>query len=168
LFGWGKSIDEELLEKTKNKDSVQRALNNLKLVPELRNLTEEKKLLEKDLASPVDEEQSSIYFGNLNSVNERIKNIQDKLGKEEYTEEDQMNLLNAVNELANSKVKTAETMFGPELKQVQGPTLRQNLFNRILEEGNLLEFIPETAIEKARGKVTPFEIPEDLPEPAVA
>jgi len=160
LFGWGKTIDEELLEKTKNKESVQRALNNLKLVPELRDLTEEKKLLEKDLASSVDEEQASIYFGNLNSVNERIKNIQNTLGKKEYTEEDQMNLLNAVNELANSKVKTAEKLFGPELKQVQGPTLRQNLFNRILEEGGLFESIPDVAIEKARGKIIPMEIPE--------
>ena len=160
LFGWGKSVDEELLDVTKNKDSVQRALNNLKLVPELRQLTEEKKLLEKDLANPLDEEQASIYFGNLNSVNERIKNIQDKLGKDEYTEEDQKNLLDAANTWAASKVKTTEEMFGPELKQVQGPTTQQRLFERILEEGGFLEYIPSQAIEKARGKVTPFEIPE--------
>ena len=161
FFGFGKSVDEELLEMSGNKkESVQRALNNLKLVPELRDLTEEKKSLEEYLKNPLDEEQASIYFGNLNSVNEKIKNIQNTLGKEEYTEEDQINLLNAVNELANSKVKTAETMFGPELKQVQGPTLRQNLFNRILEEGGLFESIPDVAIEKARGKIIPIEIPE--------
>jgi hypothetical protein len=160
LFGWGKSVDEELLEVTKNKDSVQRALNNLKLVPELRQLTEEKKLLEKNLANPLDEEQASIYFGNLNSVNERIKNIQDKLGKDEYTEEDQKNLLDAANAWAASKVKKTEEMFGPELKQVQGPTTQQRLFERILEEGGLSEYIPSQAIEKARGKVIPFEIPE--------
>jgi hypothetical protein len=160
LFGWGKSVDEELLEVTKNKDSVQRALNNLKLVPELRQLTEEKKLLEKNLANPLDEEQASIYFENLNSVNERIKNIQDKLGKDEYTEEDQKNLLDAANAWAASKVKKTEEMFGPELKQVQGPTTQQRLFERILEEGGLSEYIPSQAIEKARGKVIPFEIPE--------
>jgi hypothetical protein len=51
-------------------------------------------------------------------------------------------------------------MFGPELKQVQGPTLQQNLFNRILEEGGLFESIPETSIERARGKIIPIEIPE--------
>ena len=161
LLGWGKSIDEELLEMAGNKkESVQRALNNLKLVPELRDLTEEKKLLEKDLANPLDEEQSSIYFGNLNSVNEKIKNIQDKLGKEQYTEEDEKNILDVVNKVAASKVKVAEKMFGPELKQVQGPTLQQNLFNRILEEGGLFESIPETSIERARGKIIPIEIPE--------
>ena len=161
LFGFGKSVDEELLEMAGNKkESVQRALNNLKLVPELRDLTEEKKLLEKDLANPLDEEQSSIYFGNLNSVNEKIKNIQDKLGKEQYTEEDEKNILDVVNKVAASKVKVAEKMFGPELKQVQGPTLQQNLFNRILEEGGLFESIPETSIERARGKIIPIEIPE--------
>jgi hypothetical protein len=161
LFGYGKSVDEELLEMAGNKkESVQRALNNLKLVPELRDLTEEKKLLEKDLANPLDEEQASIYFGNLNSVNEKIKNIQDKLGKEQYTEEDEKNILDVVNKVAASKVKVAEKMFGPELKQVQGPTLQQNLFNRILEEGGLFESIPETSIERARGKIIPIEIPE--------
>jgi hypothetical protein len=161
LFGYGKSVDEELLEMSGNKkESVQRALNNLKLVPELRDLTEEKKLLEKDLANSLDEEQASIYFGNLNSVNEKIKNIQDKLGKEQYTEEDEKNILDVVNKVAASKVKVAEKMFGPELKQVQGPTLQQNLFNRILEEGGLFESIPETSIERARGKIIPIEIPE--------
>jgi hypothetical protein len=161
LFGFGKSVDEELLEMAGDKkESVQRALNNLKLVPELRDLTEEKKLLEKDLANPLDEEQASIYFGNLNSVNEKIKNIQDKLGKEQYTEEDEKNILDVVNKVAASKVKVAEKMFGPELKQVQGPTLQQNLFNRILEEGGLFESIPETSIERARGKIIPIEIPE--------
>jgi hypothetical protein len=161
LFGFGKSVDEELLEMAGDKkESVQRALNNLKLVPELRDLTEEKKLLEKDLANPLDEEQSSIYFENLNSVNEKIKNIQDKLGKEQYTEEDEKNILDVVNKVAASKVKVAEKMFGPELKQVQGPTLQQNLFNRILEEGGLFESIPETSIERARGKIIPIEIPE--------
>jgi hypothetical protein len=161
LLGWGKSIDEELLEMAGNKkESVQRALNNLKLVPELRDLTEEKKSLEKELANPLDEEQASIYFGNLNSVNERIKNIQDTLGKEEYTEEDEKNILDTVNKVAASKVKQAETWFGPELKQVQGPSLQQNLFNRILEEGGFSEYIPSQSIEKARGKIIPMEIPE--------
>jgi hypothetical protein len=45
-----KVVDEELLEVTKNKDSVQRALTNLKLVPEFRQLTEEKKSLEKNFS----------------------------------------------------------------------------------------------------------------------
>lgn len=160
LFGWGKSIEEELLEQTENKESVQRALNNLKLVPELRGLTKEKQSLEEYLKNPLDEEQASIYFQNLNSVNERIKNIQDTLGKKQYTEEDQKTLLDTVNKLAASKVKQTESWFGPELKQVQGPTLQQRLVNRILEEEGILEFIPEEALGKAIGKITPFEIPE--------
>jgi hypothetical protein len=160
LFGWGKSIEEELLEQTENKESVQRALNNLKLVPELRGLTKEKQSLEEYLKNPLDEEQASIYFQNLNSVNEKIKNIQDTLGKKQYTEEDQKTLLDTVNKLAASKVKQTESWFGPELKQVQGPTLQQRLVNRILEEEGILEFIPEEALGKAIGKITPFEIPE--------
>jgi len=160
LFGWGKSIGEELLEQTENKESVQRALNNLKLVPELRDLTKEKQSLEEYLKNPLDEEQASIYFQNLNSVNERIKNIQDTLGKKQYTEEDQKTLLDTVNKLAASKVKQTESWFGPELKQVQGPTLQQRLVNRILEEEGILESIPEEALGKAIGKITPIEIPE--------
>jgi hypothetical protein len=158
FLGAGKSREEELLEVAKDKESVQRALTNLKLVPELRQLTEEKKSLEKNLANPLDEEQASIYFGNLNSVNEQIKNIQDKLGKKEYTEIDQKNLLDAANILADSIVSNAEKMFGPELKQVQGPTSKQRIFDRILEDYS--EYIPEETLSKARGKVVPFEIPE--------
>jgi hypothetical protein len=159
FLGAGKSREEELLEKAGDKkESVQRALNNLKLVPELKQLTEEKQLLEKQLANPLDEEQASIYFGNLNSVNEQIKNIQDKLGKKEYTEIDQQNLFDTTNILADSIVSNAEKMFGPELKQVQGPTLKQRIFDRILEDYS--EYIPEEALSKARGKVVPFEIPE--------
>jgi hypothetical protein len=158
FLGAGKNREEELLEVAKDKESVQRALNNLKLVPELRELTKEKQLLEKQLANPLDEEQASIYFGNLNSVNEQIKNIQDRLGKKEYTEIDQQNLFDTTNILADSIVSNAEKMFGPELKQVQGPTLKQRIFDRILEDYS--EYIPEEALSKARGKVVPFEIPE--------
>jgi hypothetical protein len=159
FLGAGKSREEELLEKAGDKkESVQRALNNLKLVPELKQLTKEKQLLEKQLANPLDEEQANISFGNLNSVNEQIKNIQDKLGKKEYTEIDQQNLFDTTNILADSIVSNAEKMFGPELKQVQGPTFKQRIFDRILEDYS--EYIPEEAYSKARGKVVPFEIPE--------
>ena len=159
FLGAGKSREEELLEKAGDKkESVQRALNNLKLVPELKQLTKEKQLLEKQLANPLDEEQANISFGNLNSVNEQIKNIQDKLGKKEYTEIDQQNLFDTTNILADSIVSNAEKMFGPELKQVQGPTFKQRIFDRILEDYS--EYIPEEAYSKARGKVIPFEIPE--------
>ena len=163
LFGAGKSIDEELLELTENeeeKEKIQRALNNLTFVPELRGLTEEKQSLEEYLKNPLDEEQASIYFQNLNSVNERIKNIQDTLGKKQYTEEDQKTLLDFVNKLAGSKSETAESWFGPELKQVQGPTTKQRIFDRILEERGISQYIPEEVLSKARGKVVPFEIPE--------
>lgn len=160
LFGLGKSVEEELLEVAKDKESVQRGLTNLKLVPELRQLEEEKKLLEKDLKNPIDEYQANISFENLNAVNKQIESIQKQLGKKEYTEIDQQNILDAVNKLAASKVANVEKMFGPELKQVQGPTLQQRLFDRILEEGNYSEYIPEEALSKARGKIVPFEIPE--------
>ena len=163
LLGAGKSIDEELLELTENeeeKEKIQRALNNLTFVPELRGLTEEKQSLEEYLKNPLDEEQASIYFQNLNSVNERIKNIQDTLGKKQYTEEDQKTLLDFVNKLAGSKSETAESWFGPELKQVQGPTTKQRIFDRILEERGIDQYIPEEVLSKARGKVVPFEIPE--------
>ena len=163
LFGWGKSIEEELLGMTKDekeKEKIKTALNNFTLVPELRDLEEEKQSLEEYLKNPLDEEQASIYFNNLNSVNEKIKNIQDILGKKEFTEEDQKALLNKVNEVAASKAKQAESWFGPELKQAQGPTRQQLVANRLLEEMGIRQFIQDQALKESGYTFTPVEIPE--------
>ena len=160
FFGLGKSREEELLEKAGDKkESVQRAIQNLKLTPELRNLMEEKKGIEQGLVKgTMDEEQKLILSQNLNTIDNRIKEINDYLSKNEYLEEDQQNLFDTANILADSIVSNAENMFGPELKQAQGPNLKQRIFDRILEDYS--EYIPEEELSKARGKVVPFEIPE--------
>ena len=160
FFGLGKSREEELLEKAGDKkESVQRAIQNIKLTPELRNLMEEKKGIEQGLAKgTMNEEQKLILSQNLNTIDNRIKEINDYLSKNEYLEEDQQNLFDTANILADSIVSNVENMFGPELKQVQGPNLKQRIFDRILEDYS--EYIPEEELSKAKGKVVPFEIPE--------
>jgi hypothetical protein len=161
LFGYGKELDEELLEQAKNKESVQRAIQNLKLTPELRNLMEEKKGIEQSLfKGNLDTEQASILSQNLNTIDSRIKEINDYLNKNEYLEEDETNFLNTALNLAKSKAKKAEEMFGPQFKQVQGPTLEQTLFKKILDEGDYSEFIPEESKQKIAGTYIPIEIPE--------
>jgi hypothetical protein len=161
LFGYGKELDEELLEQAKNKESVQRAIQNLKLTPELRNLMEEKKGIEQSLfKGNLDTEQASILSQNLNTIDSRIKEINDYLNKNEYLEEDETNFLNTALNLAKSKAKKAEEMFGPQFKQAQGPTLEQTLFKKILDEGDYSEFIPEESKQKIAGTYIPIEIPE--------
>ena len=161
LFGYGKELDEELLEQAKNKESVQRAIQNLKLTPELRNLMEEKKDIEQSLfKGNLDTEQASILSQNLNTIDSRIKEINNYLSKNEYLEEDETNFLNTVFNLAKSKAKKAEEMFGPQFKQAQGPTLEQTLFKKILDEGDYSQFIPEESKQKTAGTYTPIEIPE--------
>ena len=161
LFGYGKELDEELLEQAKNKESVQRAIQNLKLTPELRNLMEEKKGIEQSLfKGNLDTEQASILSQNLNTIDSRIKEINDYLNKNEYLEEDETNFLNTALNLAKSKAKKAEEMFGPQFKQAQGPTLEQTLFKKILDEGNYSELIPEESKQKIAGTYIPIEIPE--------
>ena len=161
LFGYGKELDEEILEQAKNKESVQRAIQNLKLTPELRNLMEEKKGIEQGLAKgTMDEEQKLILSQNLNTIDNRIKEINDYLSKNEYLEEDETNFLNTAFDLAKSKAKKAEKMFGPQFKQAQGPTLEQRLFKKILDEEGYSELIPEESKQKIAGTYTPIEIPE--------
>jgi hypothetical protein len=161
LFGYGKELDEELLEQAKNKESVQRAIQNLKLTPELRNLMEEKKGIEQSLfKGNLDTEQASILSQNLNTIDSRIKEINDYLNKNEYLEEDETNFLNTALNLAKSKAKKAEEMFGPQFKQAQGPTLEQTLFKKILDEGDYSELIPEESKQKIAGTYIPIEIPE--------
>jgi hypothetical protein len=161
LFGYGKELDEELLEQAKNKESVQRAIQNLKLTPELRNLMEEKKGIEEGLSKgTMEEEQKLILSQNLNTIDSRIKEINDYLNKNEYLEEDETNFLNTAFDLAKSKAKKAEEMFGPQFKQSQGPTLEQKLFKKILDEEGYSELIPEESKQKIAGTYTPIEIPE--------
>ena len=159
LFGYGKKLDEEILEQAKNKESVQRAIQNLKLTPELRNLMEEKKSIEQGLKKGVGEFQP-VLIQNLDRINNRIKEINDYLSKNEYLEEDETNFLNTAFDLAKAKAKKAEEMFGPRFKEAQGPTLEQTLFKKILDEEGYSELIPEESKQKVVGTYTPIEIPE--------
>ena len=159
LFGYGKELDEEILEQAKDKKSVQRAIQNLKLTPELRNLMEEKKGIEQGLKKGVGEFQP-VLTQNLDRINNRIKEINDYLSKNEYLEEDETNFLNTAFDLAKSKAKKAEEMFGPRFKEAQGPTLEQTLFKKILDEEGYSELIPEESKQKVAGTYTPIEIPE--------
>ena len=159
LFGYGKELDEEILEQAKNKESVQRAIQNLKLTPELRNLMEEKKGIEQGLKKGVGEFQP-VLIQNLDRINNRIKEINDYLSKNQYLEEDETNFLNTAFDLAKAKAKKAEEMFGPRFKEAQGPTLEQTLFKKILDEEGYSELIPEESKQKVAGTYTPIEIPE--------
>jgi hypothetical protein len=152
-------LEEELLEQAEDKDKYIKAKKNLQLIPELRNLTEEKKDVEQGLKKGVGEFQP-VLTQNLERINNRIKEINDYLSKNEYLEEDETEFLKTVNKLAKIKTQDAERRFGPQFKQAQGPTLEQRNFDAILENTEFAPYIEKKAIEKIRGTYTPIEIPE--------
>jgi hypothetical protein len=68
----------------------------------------------------------------------RIKNIQNKLGKDEYTEDRSKEIFLMLQMHGPLlKLKKQKKCLDQNLKQVQGPTTQQRLFERILEEGGL-------------------------------
>ena len=82
------------------------------------------------------------------TIDEFIKEINDYLSKNEYLEEDETNFLNAVFDKSKSEAKKSEKMFGPQFKQLQGPTLEQQLFKKTLDAGDYSQYIPEESKQK--------------------
>jgi len=161
LFGYGKSLEEELLEVSKNPQLVDRALKNLSYIPELKDLIQKKKDLEEKLFKDnTYDEQSSIAYQDLTTVNSRIKELQDYINKNQYLEEDRDALLKTIPILAK-KITDRNIASKLNIKPAQGITPLQRLGFKdiqqktqydIAEELGLLEKMEEKDIEKAFGQ----------------
>lgn len=95
LFGYGKSLEEELLEVSKNPKSLDRALKNLTYIPELKGLMEDKKNTEEALKKGGNEFEP-VLIQNLDRINSRIEELQDYINKNPYLEEDRDELLKTI------------------------------------------------------------------------
>ena len=181
LFGYGKSLEEELLEVSKNPQLVDRALKNLSYIPELKDLIQEKKDLEEKLFKDnTYDEQSSIAYQDLTTVNSRIKELQDYINKNPYLEEDRDALLKTIPILAK-KITDRNIASKLNVKPAQGITPLQRLGFKdiqqktqydIAEELGLLEKMEEKDIEKAFGQKIKVgepltQLPQDFETPVV-
>jgi hypothetical protein len=181
LFGYGKSLEEELLEVSKNPQLVDRALKNLSYIPELKGLIQEKKDLEEKLFKDnTYDEQSSIAYQDLTTVNSRIKELQDYINKNPYLEEDRDALLKTIPILAK-KITDRNIASKLNVKPAQGITPLQRLGFKdiqqktqydIAEELGLLEKMEEKDIEKAFGQKIKVgepltQLPQDFETPVV-
>jgi hypothetical protein len=181
LFGYGKSLEEELLEVSKNPQLVDRALKNLSYIPELKGLMQEKKDLEEKLFKDnTYDEQSSIAYQDLTTVNSRIKELQDYINKNPYLEEDRDALLKTIPILAK-KITDRNIASKLNIKPAQGITPLQRLGFKdiqqktqydIAEELGLLEKMEEKDIEKAFGQKIKVgepltQSPQDFETPVV-
>jgi hypothetical protein len=181
LFGYGKSLEEELLEVSKNPQLVDRALKNLSYIPELKGLIQEKKDLEEKLFKDTTyDEQSSIAYQDLTTVNSRIKELQDYINKNPYLEEDRDELLKTIPILAK-KITDRNIASKLNIKPAQGITPLQRLGFKdiqqktqydIAEQLNLFEKMEEKDIEKAFGQKIKVgepltQSPQDFETPVV-
>lgn len=179
LFGYGKSLEEELLEVSKNPKSLDRALKNLTYIPELKGLVEDKKNTEEALKKGGNEFEP-VLIQNLDRINSRIEELQDYVNKNPYLEEDRDELLKTIPMLAK-KITDRNIASKLNIKPAQGITPLQRLGFKdaqqkigygIAEELNLFEKMDEKDLEKALGKKIKIgepltELPQDFETPVV-
>lgn len=158
LFGYGKSLEEELLEVSKNPKLVDRALKNLTYIPELKGLIEDKKNTEEALKKGGNEFEP-ILTQNLDRINNRIKELEDYINKNTYLEEDRDELLKTIPMLAK-KITDRNIASKLNIKPAQGITplqrlgfkdIQQKIQYDIAEELNLPEKMNEEDLEKVFG-----------------
>jgi len=179
LFGAGKSLEEELLEVSKNPESLDRALKNLTYIPELKSLMEDKKNTEEALKKGGNEFEP-VLIQNLDRINSRIEELQDYVNKNPYLEENRDELLKAIPILAK-KITDRNIASKLNIKPAQGITPLQRLGFKdaqqkigygIAEELDLFEKMDEKDLEKALGKKIKIgepstELPQTLVEETV-
>lgn len=172
LFGYGKSLEEELLEVSKNPKSLDRALKNLTYIPELKGLMEDKKNTEEALKKGGNEFEP-VLIQNLDRINSRIEELQDYINKNPYLEEDRDELLKTIPMLSK-KITDRNIASKLNIKPAQGITPLQRLGFKdaqqkigydIAEELGLPEKMDEKDLEKALGpKIKIGEPSTELPQ----
>ena len=179
LFGYGKSLEEELLEVSKDPKATDIGLKNLSYIPELKGLMQEKKDLEEKLFKDTTyDEGSSIAYQDLMTVNSRIKELQDYLNKNEYLEKNRDAVLQTIPILAK-KITDRNIASKLGIKPAQGITplqrlgfkdIQQKIGYDIAEELDLLNKMEIEDIEKVLGKKIKAdepltELPQDVETP---
>jgi hypothetical protein len=179
LFGYGKSLEEELLKVAKDPKTTDIGLKNLSYIPELKGLMQEKKDLEEKLFKDTTyDEGSSIAYQDLMTVNSRIKELQDYLSKNEYLEKNRDAVLQAIPILAKEITdRNIASKLG--IKPAQGITplqrlgfkdIQQKIAYDIAEELDLFNKMEIEDIEKVLGKKIKAgepltELPQDVETP---